>query len=73
MATPRHVLCLPKYMPASVYGGLHGVRADGTRLEVGGMQSTSNIVDADRVVVDTDAPLLWTIEVQDEAPPAGAP
>ena len=49
------------------------MRADGTRLEVGGMQSTSNIVDADCVVVDTDATLLWTIEVQDEEPPAGAP
>ena len=52
---------------------LHDVRADGTRLEVGGMQSTSNLVDAERVVVFTDAPLLWTIEVLDEAPPAGAP
>ncbi|KAK9831312.1 hypothetical protein WJX81_001115 [Elliptochloris bilobata] len=45
---------------------------DSTRLEMGGLQSTSNLVDAELVVVDTDAPLLWTIEMRDEAPPPDA-
>ncbi len=36
---------------------------------MGGLQSTSNIVDADQVTVDTDAPLLWTIELREEEPP----
>jgi hypothetical protein len=36
---------------------------------MGGLQSTSNLLTADRVVVDTDAPLLWTVELRDEEPP----
>ncbi len=39
--------------------------ADKTRLEVGGLQSTSNIIVDDHVVIDTDYPLLWMTELHD--------
>lgn len=39
--------------------------ADKTRLEVGGLQSTSNIIVDDQIVIDTDYPLLWMTELHD--------
>jgi hypothetical protein len=39
--------------------------ADNTRLEVAGLQSTSNIIVSDEVIVDTDRPLLWMTEFHD--------
>ncbi|CAL8469390.1 g8931 [Coccomyxa elongata] len=38
---------------------------DKTRLEVGGLQSTSNIIVDDHIVIDTDYPLLWMTELHD--------
>ncbi|EIE21631.1 Thiamin pyrophosphokinase [Coccomyxa subellipsoidea C-169] len=38
---------------------------DNTRLEVAGLQSTSNIIVDDEVIVDTDQPLLWMTEFHD--------
>ena len=40
-------------------------RADGTRLEVQGLQSTSNALAGSHVTVDTDQPLLWMTEFRD--------
>ncbi len=41
------------------------MHADNTRLEVAGLQSTSNIIVDDEVIVDTDQPLLWMTEFHD--------
>ena len=41
------------------------VGADSTRMEWGGLISTCNKLAADTVTVETDAPLLWTTEVQE--------
>ena len=37
---------------------------DGLRLEFGVFLSTSNVIDSETVVVDTDAPVLWTTQVK---------
>lgn len=37
---------------------------DNLRLEFGVFMSTSNIIRSERVVVETDAPLLWTTQVR---------
>ncbi len=39
--------------------------ADDTRLEVRGLQSTSNMLRSSHVNVDTDQPLLWMTEFRD--------
>jgi thiamine pyrophosphokinase len=36
----------------------------GTLMKFGTMVSTSNIVDAEVVHIETDAPIVWTIEVK---------
>ena len=41
------------------------VSADGTRLEVQGLQSTSNALADSQVTVETDQPLLWMTEFRD--------
>ena len=38
---------------------------DETRLEVQGLQSTSNALCCDHITVDTDQPLLWMTEFRD--------
>ena len=50
--------------PASVT--TRGLRweCDGLRLEFGVFMSTSNVIDSETVVVDTDAPVLWTTQVK---------
>lgn len=35
-----------------------------TRLSIGGLVSTSNIIDADEIWVETDADLIWTTEIK---------
>ncbi len=39
--------------------------ADKTGLEIGGLQSTSNIIVDDEIIIDTDYPLLWMTELHD--------
>ena len=41
------------------------VLADNTRMQWGGLISTCNQMVADKVTVDTDAPLLWTTQYRD--------
>lgn len=41
------------------------VLADDTRMEWGGLISTCNQMVAEKVTVDTDAPLLWTTQYKD--------
>ena len=38
---------------------------DETRLEVQGLQSTSNALCCDHITVDTDQPVLWMTEFRD--------
>jgi hypothetical protein len=49
------------------YAGLRWNLAD-TPMEVGGLISTCNVIDADEVVVTTDAPLLWMTETPSLTP-----
>ena len=35
------------------------------RLEMGGMQSTSNLMACDDITVDSDQPLIWTTQFHD--------
>ena len=34
-------------------------------MEVGGLISTSNILDADEIAVESDSDLVWTVEYDD--------
>ena len=36
-----------------------------TRLEVGGMQSTSNMMTCDDIMIESDQPLIWTTQFRD--------
>jgi hypothetical protein len=35
-------------------------------MEVGGLISTSNIMDADEISVESDSDLIWTVEYDDD-------
>jgi hypothetical protein len=42
------------------------MRADSTRMEVGELISTSNIMDSDEILVESDSDLIWTVEYEDD-------
>lgn len=46
--------------------------ADRTRLELGGMQSTSNVIVSDSIMIESDQPLVWTTQFHDDPLPAEA-
>jgi len=43
---------------------------DATRMEIGGLVSTSNIIDNDEIWVETDSDLIWTTELRSNPKPA---
>jgi thiamine pyrophosphokinase len=43
---------------------MHFIYTDNTSMRYGGLISTSNIVEEDKVTVSADSDLIWTISLQ---------